>query len=1243
MKNLFAGFLTLWACLAAQADDIEIYQGAATGVTNNVMFLMDTSGSMADWVDLDIGPYDPNRTYPIAINGYDPETYYYSSALDGDASTEIEAELLHRRFLHKDALDCDIHKATIESEGFVENKDFKRWNPEKGDWKAPIADLSPEGSILDSLKEQFQWTGLDRPQGTLDPNYTWVCKNDQNNPKHPGHSADSSTTPPLSADSGGKYIDQSLNNDKYRNSLGPVTGPDHLIGWFFNVDHIYKGNYLNYQIFERGNDDHEAGEGDTDGIGDKDDHMSKMTIVRAAAKTAVTASQDLNLNLGLARFDAVAEGGFIDLQVAPIADNKDSFIEKLDAYLPIGQTPLSESYYEIALYYRGDTLKFGGDLLSAGESDEWDGYAYTPYSRVLKDDKYVIHRNTDGRFRSASRTAKSRYKRTPSIAESRVNNTGSIYQSPIINACQAKSVIVLFTDGSAQGDESANSAIQNMIKNHSSTRDIGDDFPDGLDPDGCSGEGGCADELAYYLANYDQNEDLDGDQLILTYVVGGFFSGSDSSAINYLKSIAHHGGGEYFSGDNEEEIAAALGEIFSSTADAPTTFVAPALAVSSYNSLAHKNELYYAMFKPNNSGNWKGNLKQYALNENGLVVDANSLPIVGTDGNFVENARSFWTPAATPDGPNVLLGGAAQHLTKELKIFTHLTTGGGTLATTITDTPQIRALMQIPESMSSTDFTKISNWANRIDSYDVTDTRREMEDPLHSQPVVINYSAAQSVVYMATNSGYLHAFEATKNESDFKEYFSYVPKELLPNIAAYANGTSLRKDELYGLDGHISYWFKDVNKNGLVDVSDGDRVILYIGMRRGGNHYYALDVTDPDTPKYLWQIDGGTGGTSGFERLGQTWSEMTLAKVNWDGALRVVLLFGGGYDENEDDATAASSSEQQGNALYMVDALDGPNNDGLLWSASKTSHDLNNSDMTASFMNNIRLVDFNGDRITDFFYASDVAGRIWRFDINKNNAGKSDFADGGIIFDANGDTSDNVYNRFYNSPSVSYFEDKAGDFLTLAIGTGFRASPLSTSSDDAFYVVKDYDVSHKPTSYTTLTPSDLAHYALANDALSNDDAAKQKNGWKFTLAGTSEKVLADALTTHGHIIFTTFAPNSVTNSTTGMCGFDLGQTKSYVIEFQGGIDGKPEVVPPVCPVEGCPEIPPFTPPSTMKIPTCEELGTCEEPDDDCEDDGSCPKPTSCEDGGTAVLIGTAKLDKNFSRCDILKKDYWLEK
>ena len=37
-------------------------------------------------------------------------------------------------------------------------------------------------------------------------------------------------------------------------------------------------------------------------------------------------------------------------------------------------------------------------------------------------------------------------------------------------------------------------------------------------------------------------------------------------------------------------------------------------------------------------------------------------------------------------------------------------------------------------------------------------------------------------------------------------------------------------------------------------VANVTKAILIFGLRRGGNYYYALDVTNPTVPKYLWRI-----------------------------------------------------------------------------------------------------------------------------------------------------------------------------------------------------------------------------------------------------------------------------------------------------------------------------------------------------------------------------------------------------
>ena len=218
MKHLTTAFLTLWLCFSTQADDVDLYQGQSSGVRQNVMFLMDTSRSMSRWEYFDIGPYNPDTTYPVPINGFDPETYYYSGLVDGDGSSETETQIVHNRFLHKDALKCGSAEAALETVGWSKDK-FKRWNPNEDRWEAPTPLL-----------------GLS--MGTNRTDAIWVCKSEEG-----GHSGL------------GRYIEtNNLSSNQFRNSpqgFG-LYNTSLIRGWWYHTRNMFKGNYLNYQIFERG-------------------------------------------------------------------------------------------------------------------------------------------------------------------------------------------------------------------------------------------------------------------------------------------------------------------------------------------------------------------------------------------------------------------------------------------------------------------------------------------------------------------------------------------------------------------------------------------------------------------------------------------------------------------------------------------------------------------------------------------------------------------------------------------------------------------------------------------------------------------------------------------------------------------------------------------------------------------------------------------------------------------------------
>lgn len=813
-----------------------------------------------------------------------------------------------------------------------------------------------------------------------------------------------------------------------------------------------------------------------------------------------------NINLGLMRFDQNSDGGMVDVPITSIDTSGPLIRSEISTYTAQGGTPLEETFYEAVRYYQGADWVYGDNS--------------QPNS---------------------------------SVASSR---TGDKYTSPITATCQ-KNHIILLTDGDPSNDTSANSKIRTLVNNMT--------LPSGLS-DSCSGNGQCMDELAYYIRNTDQAPNtLIGDQPITTYTIGGF---GDITGVDLLKRTAKYGGGKYFPANDTQGLTIALESIFLDILATDSTFTAPAVSVNAFNSSEHRDELFYALFRPDDNSKWDGNLKKYRLTEDGLVYDKNNTPAISNaTGFFNDAAKDFWNSTDDSDGKNVTLGGVANLLIPANRnLYSDHNNNLVPFETAATSTTLDM------DAHTEEEVLKLKNWVLGFDVDDEdgdnssTDSRNSVGDPLHSEPVVVTYGGTEerpdSTIYFATNEGFIHAISTETGT----EQFAFLPTELHQTQKIFYENTTAAGDRPYGVDGPITTWFYDKNQNnvlhqsGTTTVEDNEHVYIYAGMRRGGRSYYGLDVTDRSNPRLLFKIEGGV--TSGFEKLGQTWSKMTPAKVMFNGAERFVLFFAGGYDTNQDGNDTAEP-DTTGNAVYMVDATTGT----LLWSASNSGANLNITEMVNSMPASLSVVDITGEGNADYLFAADTGGRIFRFDIKQNNNGKDDFARGGMIASISGDDAANN-RRFYNKPNVALVKDKQyGDHLTIAIGSGHRAHPIYNKTVvDRFYVIKDTNPYSAPTTYTAITEAPSTKTSLSdgenpNPALLYNATALMKQGetafttsmqqlmnngggWYVILPNTGEKVLSESTTFAGAIIFTTFAPSS---GTAVGCGPDTGQSRTYAL------------------------------------------------------------------------------------------------
>ena len=140
-----------------------------------------------------------------------------------------------------------------------------------------------------------------------------------------------------------------------------------------------------------------------------------------------------------------------------------------------------------------------------------------------------------------------------------------------------------------------------------------------------------------------------GEQRVQTYVI----------AYNLSEDLLKHTAGNsnrYFMANNSEQLSLAFEDIVSIISNAKQSFISTAIATNSFNNILSQNNIYYSMFKPENTINWKGNIKRYHLNINDrdvLLTDVNGMPAIDTNtGAISENATSFWS--STIDGADIL-------------------------------------------------------------------------------------------------------------------------------------------------------------------------------------------------------------------------------------------------------------------------------------------------------------------------------------------------------------------------------------------------------------------------------------------------------------------------------------------------------------------------------------------------------------------------------------------------------------
>jgi type IV pilus assembly protein PilY1 len=253
-----------------------------------------------------------------------------------------------------------------------------------------------------------------------------------------------------------------------------------------------------------------------------------------------------------------------------------------------------------------------------------------------------------------------------------------------------------------------------------------------------------------------------------------------------------------------------------------------------------------------------------------------------------------------------------------------------------------------------------------------------------SQSFVQYINAAQTrlnVVYTGANDGFLHGFESgsfdvngvyvnnATTPNDGKEVLAYMPAAVVNTIHNAIDGTQDFSGPQYSHNFYVDAT-PDVDD---VFYKGGWHTWLVGGLGAGGAAIYMLDVTDPTTFSegnaknlVMGEWSSATIGCAIVSNcganLGNTYGTPMVRRLhdgNW------AVIFGNGFGSSTGDAGIfimlldANGNTQPSNTFYLSTNQAG-SNDGIAYVTS---------------------ADLDGDHITDYVYAGDLRGNVWRFDL----------------------------------------------------------------------------------------------------------------------------------------------------------------------------------------------------------------------------------------------------------------------
>jgi type IV pilus assembly protein PilY1 len=596
--------------------------------------------------------------------------------------------------------------------------------------------------------------------------------------------------------------------------------------------------------------------------------------------------------------------------------------------------------------------------------------------------------------------------------------------------------------------------------------------------------------------------------------------GKEAENIDDLWHAAVNGRGQYFSAGDPTTLASSLSGILAAIVEKIGS--ASGAAASNLQPVAGDNKLFVAQYT---SGKWIGDVLALTIDpETGVIsptvtwsakTQLNAMVAAGTARNIyyfkkdlsgnTGQLRAFTHGNLATDALNGNVDGACGQTPALTQCSTLAATAASTAAASAADPADTAkaaaATAAAAELAGANSGAEMVNWLRGAERTYYRARTGVLGDIIGGAPVFVSkppfkytenaYASFASTnatragtVYVAANDGMLHAFDGTTGN----ERWAYMPSAVLPSLYKLADN-SYASNHQYLVDGAPTI--------GEIYVGGAWKTILVGGLGAGGRSYYALDITNPNSPVALWEFTD--------THLGLTFGNPIITK-RADGTW--VVVFASGYNNN------VSGGDGNGR-MYVLNA-----NTGAMITSIQTNTAASTpagTTTTPSGLAKLNVwVDSEIDNTAKRFYGGDLLGNLWRFDIDglvaPNNAA--------LRLAQLSAGSPATPQPITTQVSLGEITQSSVKYPVVFVGTGkyLGTSDLSNTAKQSVYALKDPltatglgDVRAGTTLVAqTLTDeynSDITPKKTGNRiATKNAVTWSSKNGWYVDLPSAGERV-----------------------------------------------------------------------------------------------------------------------------------------